>query len=215
MEMDNVSTPSYSAIKGWDKGGLKNIAEDPIFMNVVYQGLTDIKNLIDQDYRLHADSPAIDAGASTEGLTMDFEGNPRGTNWAEEDRGDGSNWDMGALEFTTTSLNLWIPNRPLEIQDGSQIEVKWLAYAEAGNTIELSLHQDATFVANLGQFTAPMLGQIHWSAVQLPRNLSQENGYMIVGTSAQDNQITAESHPFAIIPGDTAVDGHWVLYGAW
>jgi len=85
------STPTYSCIENWTLGGQGNISRNPEFV--------DPEN---DDFHLLPGSPCIDAGKyakdwRSEGL--DFEGNPRGFDGTSIRRGDGSDFDMGAIEY--------------------------------------------------------------------------------------------------------------------
>ncbi len=82
------SEPSYSCIQDSPGGGEGNIYDDPL--------LVDPAN---GDFRLRPDSPCADAGCYIEGLTEDFEGDPRPINGSLEARGDGSDFDIGADEY--------------------------------------------------------------------------------------------------------------------
>jgi len=88
--------PSYSCIQNWS-GGTGNLNDDP--------QLVDPTN---GDFHLKATSPCIDAGCYIEGITQDFEGNPRGFNGTPDPRGDGSDYDIGADEYVKyTSVENW------------------------------------------------------------------------------------------------------------
>jgi len=84
---DTSSTPSYCCIQDWSGGGVGNISADPRFVNPAFG-----------DFRLMRDSPCIDAGGFVEGLTVDFEGDPRPFDFPGVVGGDGSNFDIGADE---------------------------------------------------------------------------------------------------------------------
>jgi hypothetical protein len=80
--------PSYCCIQDWT-GGSGNIACDP--------QLVDPDN---EDFHLQTTSPCVDAGCFIEDLSSDFEGNPRPWNGTSEPRGDGSDFDIGADEYS-------------------------------------------------------------------------------------------------------------------
>ncbi len=80
--------PSYSCIQDWAGGGEGNISENPRFVNS--EGY---------DFHLLPDSPCIDAGCFIDGLSRDFEGDPRPFDATGEPRGDGSDFDIGADEY--------------------------------------------------------------------------------------------------------------------
>jgi hypothetical protein len=80
--------PTYCCIQIWTAGGIGNISLDP--------------QLVDPeggDFHLKFSSPCIDAGVYVEGLTEDFEGDPRGYDGTAAPRGDGSDYDIGADEW--------------------------------------------------------------------------------------------------------------------
>jgi hypothetical protein len=90
-QLYNCVTPSYSCIRDWTGGGTGNILLDPV--------LADPTN---GEFHLLPDSPCIDAGCLIAELVQDFEGDPRGIGGTSEARGDGSDYDIGADEFTGT-----------------------------------------------------------------------------------------------------------------
>lgn len=52
------------------------------------------------NFHLQADSPCIDAGCLIEYLTTDYEGDTRGYDGTSEPRHDGSDYDIGAEEYS-------------------------------------------------------------------------------------------------------------------
>jgi hypothetical protein len=74
------------------------------------------------DYHLRPSSPAVDAGAVVQGLTHDFDGNPRPI---DGDRDGSAEYDMGAYEFqaTTPAMNARL------LLDGS---MRWAPLTLAG-----------------------------------------------------------------------------------
>lgn len=95
---------SYSCIKGgW--AGTGNIDAPPLFVNPGHwTGAPGTSTWVQGNYHLTADSPCIDAGGLISGLTVDFEGDPRGFDGSPELRGDGSDYDIGADEFFTYAI---------------------------------------------------------------------------------------------------------------
>jgi hypothetical protein len=85
---DSSSTPTYSCIQGWTLGGTGNISVDPGFVDLAHG-----------DFHLMADSPCVDSGGNVPGLTEDFDGHPRPVRAVPEIRGDGSTYDIGAIEY--------------------------------------------------------------------------------------------------------------------
>ena len=84
--------PSFSNIQNWTSGGEGNISLDPQFVDAA-----------NEDFHLRPTSPCIDAGTSIENLLTDIEGNRRGIKGTTEQRGDGSNYDIGAFEYVPSS----------------------------------------------------------------------------------------------------------------
>jgi len=97
---DNIfgNIPVYSCIGNWIYGGDHNISEYPQFVDPA-----------NDDYHLLPISPCVDAGAYIADLTTDFDDNPRGFNGTFIQRGDGSDYDIGADEYyyTYTSASNW------------------------------------------------------------------------------------------------------------
>lgn len=72
------ATPTYCCIQDWTEGGEGSIADDPQFVDA--DGPDDIPGTYeDNNYRLQADSPCIDAGVNEEWMrnAIDLDGNPR------------------------------------------------------------------------------------------------------------------------------------------
>ncbi|MDP2896114.1 MAG: choice-of-anchor Q domain-containing protein [bacterium] len=93
---------TYSCIQDWAGGGEGNIADDPLFVDV--DGPDDGPlTYEDNDYRLNAASPCIDAGKNEEWMAdaVDLDGNPR--IWRGRD-----SWtaDMGAYEYGSFHLKV-------------------------------------------------------------------------------------------------------------
>ncbi len=82
-------TPFYSCVQDWVGGGTRNISFDP--------QLVDPAN---GDFRLRPNSLCIDAGCYVENLTQDFGGDLRPYDGSSQFRGDGSDFDIGADEFS-------------------------------------------------------------------------------------------------------------------
>ncbi len=87
-QLYNCHMPSYCCIQYWAGGGIANISSDPLLVEPT-----------NGDFHLQANSPCIDAGCAVEGLTEDFDGDPRPMDGTSEARGDGSDFDIGADEF--------------------------------------------------------------------------------------------------------------------
>jgi hypothetical protein len=91
-QIGSSSLPTYSCIQDWSSGGTGNISSDP---NLASPGAPA------RDFHLRSGSPCIDAGENVADLSEDYEGDPRGFDGTSESRGDGSNFDIGADEYTT------------------------------------------------------------------------------------------------------------------
>ncbi len=89
LEVFYCAQPTYSCIQSWTGGGTGNISSDP--------ELVDPDN---GDFNLQASSPCIDAGCYINGISQDFEGDLRPWDGTPVPRGDGSDFDIGADEFT-------------------------------------------------------------------------------------------------------------------
>ncbi len=83
--------PTYSCIQDWIEGGEGNIAQEPLFFDPDGPD-GDPKTFLDNNYRLSAESPCIDAGKNEDWMwaAVDLDGNPRV--W-------GDRVDMGAYEY--------------------------------------------------------------------------------------------------------------------
>jgi len=131
--------PNYCCIEDWTGGGTGNITGNP--------ALSDPDN---GDFTLTEFSPGIDAGGATALVTEDIVGFPRPFDSWPRPRGDGSDLDMGAFEFTETitppptptptatptptpppnippSLLISTPANKDEVASGTYI-INWVAY---------------------------------------------------------------------------------------
>ncbi len=124
-------TPSYSCIQDWTGGGTGNIADVPL--------LVDPGN---GDFHLDYGSPCIDAGCIINDLPNDFEGDPRGFDGSVEPRGDGSDYDIGADEFTAILAN-HRPHKPINLSP---------ANGEAGVPFRPTLESSAFSDPDTGDF---------------------------------------------------------------
>ncbi len=88
-QIGGSSPPSYCCIQDWNGEGTGNISANPRLLNPAYG-----------DFHLREDSPCIDAGCYVPEVICDFEYDVRGFNGSSEPRGDGSDYDIGADEFT-------------------------------------------------------------------------------------------------------------------
>ncbi len=90
-----ISEPTYCCIQTWISGGTGNININPKFINPE-----------NGDFHLRQDSPCIDAGCGIVSVTYDFEGHSRGYNGTPEQRGDGSDYDIGADEYVGVTMDV-------------------------------------------------------------------------------------------------------------
>jgi hypothetical protein len=87
--------PSHSCIQDWTGGGEGNISGHPLFLDPDGPD-NDPETYEDNDYRLQADSPCIDAGKNEDWMwsAVDLDGNPRIFYGKESQTAD-----MGAYEY--------------------------------------------------------------------------------------------------------------------
>jgi len=119
---------SYSDIQGgWGGAGGNNINADPLFVDA--DGADNQAGTADDDLRLQANSPCIDAGDNTAvpvGVTTDLDGNPRFVDHPfVSDTGNGTPpiVDMGAYECQSQSYpGSGEPNDPFRISTAEQLD---------------------------------------------------------------------------------------------
>ncbi len=112
----NSSEPAYSCIQGWS-GGETNISADPQFVDA--DGPDDDPGTYgDNDYRLAAGSPCIDAGKNEERMweAVDLDGNPRVFYG-----GFSLTVDMGAYEYGSWPFE--VVNA--EVRTAGRLELTW------------------------------------------------------------------------------------------
>jgi len=92
------ATIDHCCLQGWTgvSGGSGNFWADPLFVDAL--GIDDIAGTKDDDLHLRLRSPCVDAGRRINSIQIDFEGDPRGYDGTSEERGDGSDWDIGCDE---------------------------------------------------------------------------------------------------------------------
>mgnify|MGYP006281625885 CR=1 FL=1 len=88
-QISGSEMPTFSCVQDWPPFGTNMISDDPM--------LKDPEN---GDFHLLPESPCIDAGSIYPGLLFDYENDERPYDGTAAKRGDGSNIDMGADEFT-------------------------------------------------------------------------------------------------------------------
>lgn len=95
--VDSFQNPNYCCIQNYTGGGTGNVAAAPLFMGGTSTG--------GAEFRLSQYSPCIDAGAFISSVTEDYVtedlwGDLRPFDGTSESRGDGSDYDIGAFEFS-------------------------------------------------------------------------------------------------------------------
>ena len=103
-QLTGCSIPDYSCIEDWSGGGSLNLNIDPQIFHL------DLGN-----FHLLSDSPCIDAGEEIFELLGDIDGNNRPIDGTSEQRGDLSDYDMGADEFVGVSPYNNPPNKPVNL----------------------------------------------------------------------------------------------------
>ncbi len=111
------STPTYSCIQDWTEGGEGNISIEPALIDPV-----------NGDFRLSEFSPCIDAGAFLAEVDVDFEEEPRPFDASPEPRGDGSDYDIGADEYSFFPISLVDQNQDWRIDplDLFNFQLGWM-----------------------------------------------------------------------------------------
>lgn len=200
------STPNHCMLQGYTGPGVGNIDADPKFVNPA-KG----------DFHLRPDSPAIDNGISTGGLTIDLEGNARGKVWHTQGTlGDGSHTDIGAYEFQPQPLTLWFPSDVPSGPTARDLEVDWALQPEAGQTITLELCQGTQSLASFGSFTAvgplPTADCPATATLHLPSSLPLGADYFIRGRSALDGKLSYDSTLFGVPAFNGVPAAAWTHY---
>ena len=99
-QLDNSVAPTDSCIEDWAGGGINNIALDPQFVDP--DGADDDPSTSsDNDYRLNATSPCIDAGKNADWMsgTLDLLGNNRIFNGGKSPTVDMGAYEHGSFPF--------------------------------------------------------------------------------------------------------------------
>lgn len=192
IPIGNTPPPRNCLIQGYTGPGVGNIDADPKFVNPA-KG----------DFHLRLDSPAIDNGVSTGGLTVDLDGNPRGMVWHTQGvLGDGSHTDIGAYEFQPKPVTLWLPSDSTSGSSARSLKVDWVLQPEAGQAIMLELCQSTQTLAQYGPFSAvgplPTADAPASATLHLSPNLARGADYFIRGRSTLDSALTYDSTLFSV-----------------
>ena len=180
--------PSYSCIQDWTGGGEGNISEDPRLLL-----------MSDGTYRLTSDSPCIDAGKRIDDLTTDYQGQPRGFDGTPEPRGDGSDYDIGADEYT--ALKMLTPNGGERFKEDEPLTIHWQSEVDSsGTAVFLELWRGGLKVADLGDSWNPAGDEVTTrSLVGIPPG----GVYRVRATSLWNADFWDESdQAFTILPED-------------
>ena len=112
-QLRELSIPTYCCIQEWSGGGEGNISEDPLFLDPDGPD-NDPATQEDNDYRLSAGSPCIDAGLNDAWMwtATDLDGNPRV--W-------GGTVDMGAYEYGSRLFRI----SQVLVQIGGGLQLTW------------------------------------------------------------------------------------------
>ncbi len=137
-QIHDSTIPSYSCIQNWTRGDVGNITSDP--------QLVDPAN---GNFHLLATSPCIDAGEYIPDLTEDFEGDPRPYDGTYEQRGDGSDFDIGADEYAGA---IGLREYTFELTDEEWTSVTLSAYFTPPNYYYLLGHIILTAQDNTNTF---------------------------------------------------------------
>jgi hypothetical protein len=195
--------PRNCIIKGYTGEGTDIITDDPKFIDPA-----------NGDFRLQVDSPAIDAGITTDGVkNADIRGVQRGLKGVAPERGDGSRVDIGAHEFLPRPIAVWLPNGgPDEIFSGDLLQVAWdMEPATAGDTIDLQLFDGETMVKDFGFFFSGT-GAAE-STVKLPYGLPTADTYLIAGISVTSPTLSGMTPAMTILERENAApSSHWLGY---
>ncbi|MCA9428514.1 MAG: hypothetical protein KC994_25770, partial [Candidatus Omnitrophica bacterium] len=116
-QIDSSAPSSYSCIQGSTDTTRGNIFVDPLFVDP------------DRDaFHLSAQSPCIDAGGFVAEVDLDFEGEPRPFDASPEPRGDGSDFDIGADEYSYYPISLVDQNQDsrIDAMDLFEFQGDWM-----------------------------------------------------------------------------------------
>jgi hypothetical protein len=196
------SGPENCIIKSFTGPGVNIINADPKFV--------DPEN---GDFRLKADSPAIDAGKAVPEVKADLLGVQRGQKAKAVPLGDGSNVDIGAYEFIPKPVAVWLPDGgPDTINPGDDLAVAWETDLEtAGTAVTLRLQRKGVTLADFG----PFFNQAGMDTVivSLPADLIAAPDYYFQAVSAYNPALSGQSPPLAIhSPYSALPGGDWSMY---
>lgn len=198
--LSTLTDPRYCCIKGWTGGGAGNISNDPKFVDPT-----------NNNYHLLPSSSCIDAGQTTSGLTLDFDGDQRGLTWLTGFHGDGSYSDIGADEFAPTSIQPFFPNESRQLMPGEVFSAYWLSQPISGTAVRMTLMRNGRTVADLGFFEAADKQGV--AQMTLPKSLAGGTNYSIRCISVYDERYWNDSMPFTILSSVSAVaPENWMAY---
>jgi parallel beta-helix repeat protein/predicted outer membrane repeat protein len=209
---NSSSTPTvtYSDVQG-GYAGTGNISADPLFVDA--DGPDDIAGTLDDNLRLHATSPAVDAGDNTapglSGITTDLDGTPRFVDVdAVVDTGKGTApiVDMGAYEAGL----LYVKWDATGADDGSC----WAdAFTDLQTALGVAVSGDEIWVAE-GTYTP---GTDRAATFQLKSGVGVYGGF--AGTETAPGERDWVAHPTVLsgdvgTPGDNSDNAYHVVTGS-
>lgn len=157
-QLPESSAPTFSCIQGWSTGGEGNLSADPLFVDADGPD-NDNGTYADNDYRLAANSPCIDAGKNEDWMSkaVDLDGTPRIVLSRSSLTVDMGAYEyVRALEIVSRALPTGVQGEPY----GEQVKATGGAPPYAWATVEgnlpdgLSLEEGTGFISGLPTATA-------------------------------------------------------------
>jgi hypothetical protein len=104
-QLEDSIVPTDSCIEGWTGGGINNITLDPQFVDPDGSD-DDPSTFSDNDYRLNATSPCVDAGKNADWMwgTLDLLGNNRIFNGGKSPTIDMGTYEYGSFPFQIVAV---------------------------------------------------------------------------------------------------------------
>lgn len=197
----NCSMPQYCAIASANNYTTPSL-------NCIFGDLGRSDSLT--TYGLRMDSPCIDAGLRVEGVVDDFYGVQRGLKAGAAGRGDGSGYDIGAVEMLPPAAAVWVETGGCAaFAPGQTLTVKWRMPLPDGEAVRFKLYRDGVYQTMAGPFGA--VGGRQSATFALPKNLMFGDHYVILGASATSSTLTGWTGEFAVQGPRTDVKG-WRRY---
>ncbi len=171
-------------------GSNGNISVDPKYFN--RQG---------GQYQLKPGSPAEDAGTNVGAPLTDFYGHPRFKDPNLAGRGNGSGYDMGAIEvqeFATSDVDLTVTavSGPQAGQQGQSVTVSWTVQS-VGTGDATGTWQDAVYLSSSPVFTADaiLLGSVtHAGNLSSGQTYNASGSFKLPGVTPRDYYFLVRSN---------------------